>query len=124
MELREIRAHAVFQDEAFVAAVVRLTRRSLNADLRRYARDDQAADSPIPENQIQVCGEERSFAGLIDDRLAGHWFQFVNNVMAVFAAHEHASHGALVTDPHLELAACFLRGWAVAQVRSVTLPGM
>src|SRR2546423_14721965 len=69
LELGEVGADAVRQDERVVAAVVLLADARGDADLGRHAADDQLLDGLHLENGIEARGVERALAGLVDDRL-------------------------------------------------------
>jgi len=123
VEWREIRGSAVGEDEAVVAAVVRLAHRRRDAHLGGDAADDQLADCPILEQRIEIGGVKGAFAGLVDDRLAGDREQLVDDLVAGLAAHQDTAHRALVADADGEMPARLLARRQVGEVGTVAFAG-
>ena len=93
LELGEVRADAVGQHDAFVAAVVRLAHRRVHAHLGGDAADDQRLDAAVVQDEVEVGGEERALAGLVDHDLARLRRELGHDVVAVLAAHQDAPIG-------------------------------
>ena len=70
LELGEIGADAVLRHEAVVAAVVGFAHGGVHADLGGHAGDDELRDAAVLQDGVQVGGEERALARLVDHRLA------------------------------------------------------
>ena len=71
LELGEVRADAIGQHDAFVAAVVRLAHRGVDAHLGGHAADDERLDAAVVQDEVEVGRAERALAGLVDHDLAG-----------------------------------------------------
>jgi hypothetical protein len=99
VELGEVRADAVGQHQALVAAVVGLAHRGVDADLGRHAGDDQLADSCLREQFAEAGAVERALARLVDHRLAGGRGELVDDVVSVLAAHQDSAVRPGVADP-------------------------
>src|SRR5271165_5453106 len=69
LKLREIRADAIGNDDALVAAVVGLAHGRIDADLGGDPADDQLSDAAVLQHRVEIGGEECALAGLVDDRL-------------------------------------------------------
>ncbi len=65
------RAAAVFEDQAFEAAVIGLAHGGVDADVGRDAGQNEVVDPARAQDEFEVGGAERALAGLVDDRLAG-----------------------------------------------------
>ena len=124
MEFRIVRAAAVFEHEAVVAAVVGFAHRGVDADLRRHASHDELLDVFVLQDRVQVGGVKRALAGLVDHRLAGLGIEFRNNVVAGFAAHQNAAHRAGVADGRGAAAANFFDRRQIGEVRPMAFPRM
>src|SRR5271165_4534691 len=85
LKLREVRADAIGHHDAVVAAVVSLAHRRIDADLGGDPADDQLGDAAVLQHRVEVGGEERSLARLIDDRLARQRVELGDNVVARLA---------------------------------------
>ena len=94
LEFRKVRTDTVLGDEAIVATVVCFAHRGIDADLRRYSRDDELPNATMLENGVEIGGEESAFARLVDDWFATQGIEFRNDVMPCLAADQDASHGA------------------------------
>src|ERR1700730_4176703 len=98
LKLREIRADAIGYDDAFVAAVVRLTHRGIDADLGRYPADDQLRDVPVLQHRVEVGGVKRALPRLVDNRLPRPRIKFGDDVVSGLAAHQDPAHRAGVAN--------------------------
>src|SRR5215475_1108265 len=83
LELGEVRGHAVLEDEAIVAAVVRLADAGVDADLRGHAAHDELRDGAVLENRVEVRRVEGALARLVDDRLAGYRRELLDDVVPI-----------------------------------------
>src|SRR5215510_11152995 len=108
LELGEVRGHTVLEDEAVVAAVVRLADAGVDADLGRHAADDELRDPAVLEDRVEVRRVEGAFARLVDHGLAGHRRQLLDDVVPVLSAHEDSAHRARIADAGLQLSARLL----------------
>src|SRR6478752_4840154 len=77
LELGEVGADAVGQDQHLVAAVIRFADGGVDADLRGHAGDDELGDAGLSQDRLQVCAVEGSFAWFVDHGLARHRGEFV-----------------------------------------------
>src|SRR6185436_16488732 len=124
LELGEIRADAVLEHQAVVAAIVRFTHGRVHAHLRRDAAHHQLADAAVVQHRVEVGGVEGALAGLVDYRLARRRLELVDDVVAVFAPHQDAPHRSGVADAVLQPAAQLLARGQVGKVRAVPLARM
>ena len=69
-------AAAIFEDQAFEAAVVGFAQGGVNANVGRDAGEDQVLDAQAMQQQFEIGGIEGTFAGLVDNRFAGQRSQF------------------------------------------------
>ncbi len=88
------RTTAVFQQKAFVAAVICLAHRRRDADIGGDSGEDNVLDALLVEDEFEVGGAERTLAGLVDDRLAFDRIEFGDDVPAGFATRQDAAAGA------------------------------
>ena len=116
MEIGKVGAHAVFEHEAVVSAVVGLAHRRVDAHLGRHAGDDELLDASVLEDGVEVGGVERALARLVDHRFAGFGIKLRNDVVAGLAAHENAAHRAGVADGRRAAAAYLLGRRQIGQI--------
>mmetsp|Transcript_51052 Transcript_51052/g.108458 ORF Transcript_51052/g.108458 Transcript_51052/m.108458 type:complete len:238 (-) Transcript_51052:5-718(-) len=121
-------ACAIREHQAFVAAVVRLSHRGVNADVRGDATEDNVLDTLGAEDHVKIRGVEGALTRLVDDGLVGKRGELGDDVPTIFATHEDAAAGALVTNA-LAVGANLagspsLVGREVSQVRAVALTGV
>src|SRR6516162_8776244 len=121
LKLREVRADAIGNDEAVVAAVVSLAHRRIDANLGGDPADDQLGDAAVLQHRVEIGGEERPLARLIDDWLARQRVELGDNVVPGLTTHQDAAHRARVADAGDEVAADFLRQRQVGEVGTVAL---
>ena len=77
------------------------------------------------QDQFEVGGAERAFAGLVDDDLAGQRREFLDDLPARLAAHEDLAAGASVADAGADAArAPALVGGQIGQVGPMALAGV
>ncbi len=105
LECREVAFGAVLQQQAVVAAVVGLAHAGLHADLGGHAAEHQVGDAALLQQFVQAGGVERALAGLVDDDLAVDGGKRFDDLVAGFADHEDAAHGAFVADAQRGVAA-------------------
>lgn len=103
---------------ATVATVHGFAQGGVHAHLGGHAAQDQLTDVATDEHIFQASPVERTITRLVDHDFTGLRLQLVNEVMAVFTAHQQAPHGADTANggagPHT--ASHFLRR-AVRQIR-------
>src|SRR5882762_517497 len=83
------RPGAVGKQEALVPAVVGLTHRGMDADIRGNAGQDNVLDAFLPQKHVEVRAIEGAFAWLIDDRFSGQWGQFGNDLPSRFSPRQN-----------------------------------
>src|SRR6266446_4897998 len=98
LKLREIRADAIGYDDAFVAAVVRLAHRGIDADLGGDPADDQLRDAAVLQHRVEVGGGKGAVPRFVDDRLARQRIKFGDDVVPGLAAYQDPAHRAGVAD--------------------------
>src|SRR6478752_3174999 len=91
LELGEVRAHAVGQDEGVVAAVVGFADGGVHAYLRGHPGDEELGDPCRAEHILELGRVERALARFVDHQLAGDGRELVDDVVAVLAADEDAA---------------------------------
>src|SRR5208282_6558557 len=91
LKLREVRSDAIGDDEAVVPAVVSLAHRRVDTDLGGDPADDQLGDAAVLQHRVEVGGEERALARLVDDRLARLRVEFGDDVVPGLAPHQDAA---------------------------------
>ena len=108
MKIGKVRPDAVLEHEAVIAAIVGLAHRGVDADLGRYAGDDELLDAPVLQDGVEIRSVKGALAGLVDDRFAGLGIKLGNDVVTGLAAHENAAHRAGIADGRCAAAADFL----------------
>src|SRR5215469_8441228 len=67
LEFREVRTHAIGNNEAVVAAVVGFAHRGVDANLGGDPADDQLSDAAVLQHRVEVGGAKRALPRLVDD---------------------------------------------------------
>src|SRR5712671_360956 len=98
LKLREIRPDAIRYDDAFVAAVVRLTHRGIHADFGGNPADDQLSDVAVLQHRVEVGGVKGALPRLVNHRLARQRIKFGDDVVPGLAAYQDPAHRAGVAD--------------------------
>jgi hypothetical protein len=124
LELREVRADAILEHQAVVAAVVRLAHCRVDADLGRHAADHELANAAVVQQRIEVGRVERALAGLVDYRLAWRGLERIDDVVPILAAHEDAAHRARVADAVLQPPAQLLVERQIGEVGAMAFARM
>jgi hypothetical protein len=93
------RAATVFEQQALEAAIIGFPHCRMHANVGGDAGEDEIVDAARGQDELQVCGAERSLAGLVDDRLSWQRLEFLDDIPAPLAADENAPARALVPDP-------------------------
>ncbi len=115
----------VADGQAVEAQVDRLAQCRGHADFGGHAREDQRLDATLAQQQVEIGMGEGAVAGLVDHRLAGQRLQFVDQVMAVFAAHQQPAKRAGRADRRAGgLGTVALGRRQVGQVRAMAFAGM
>src|SRR5208337_4663116 len=114
---------AVLQKQAFVTPVVGLPHGRMNADVGGDPRQNQIADSPGSQEEVQIGGVEGALPGFVDDDFSLQGIQFRDDVPPLFSTDENPAAGARVADPGADLpAAPSLVGRQIRQIGSVSFP--
>src|SRR5207245_933876 len=121
LELGKVALGRVLDQQALVAAVVRLAHRGLHADLGRDAGQEQMRDSLRSQHLVQRRRIESTLAGLDDDGLAGPRSELRHDVVTRLAVDQNPTHRARVPDPERGPAALPLGRRAIGEIRTVTL---
>src|SRR3981081_33057 len=95
---------AIREDQTFKNAIIRLSHRCVNANIRRNPGEYDVSNSFLPEQHVKISCVEGAFARLVDDRFPRDWGQFRNNLPALFSACENTPAWPLVADACAELA--------------------
>ncbi len=124
LELREVGADAVGEDQDVVAPVIGFADRRVHAHLGGHPGDDERLDARVGEDLLQIGAVEGALAGLVEHDLPGQRCKLVDDVVAVLAAHQDAAVRPGVADPQRRLAASQLGRGQVGEVRQVPLAGV
>src|SRR5208282_4331822 len=124
LKLREIRADAIGDDDAVVAAVVCFAHRRIDTDLGGNPADDQLGDAAVLQHRVEVGGVKCALARLVDDGFARPRVQFGDDVMSGLAAHQDAAHRTRVADAGGKPASRLLRRRQIRKVGAMTLAGV
>src|SRR5450830_515916 len=119
MEYGEIAGAGVFDDQAFVAAVVGFAHRGLYADFGRDAGKEQVRDAARLQLRVQVGGVERALAGFVDHQLPIVWRQQRQDLVARFAAHQNAAHRTFIANTQRGIASLEFGRRTVGQIRQM-----
>ena len=94
------RRAAVFEQHAFVAAVVAVTHRGVHADVGGDAGEHDIADATGAQHQIEIGGAEGTLAGFVDDDLTWQRLQFIDDFPARLTSYEDLAAGTVVADAY------------------------
>ena len=116
------RARAIRQQQAFVAPVVRLAHRRVNADVRRDARQHEVLNPPPAQQHVQIRRVKRPLARLVNHRLPRQRRQFRDDVPAGFPPRQNPAARAGIPDARTDApAAPALVFRQIRQIRPVPL---
>src|SRR5205085_10093215 len=119
------RAAAILEQHAFEAAIVRLAHGGVDANVGGDAGENEVADLPRPQDELEIGGAEAALAGLVDDRFAGKRRKLCDDLPAGLAAHQDAAARARIADAGTDLLrAPPLVGRQVGEIRPVALAGV
>src|SRR4051794_30321397 len=121
VKLGKVGSDAVFEHEAFEAAVVGLADRGMDAHLGRDPGDDQAVDASVAEYVLEIGRVEAALARLVQHDFSHVRAELVDNVVAPLPPYEHSPLWAEAADAEVQPASCELRRRAVRKVGPVSL---